>query len=187
MCIIGLRLPSMFHKKNNYLKEILSTLHDSGVEYIVCGGVALVLHGVERMTLDLDLSLNMNSTNLGRFLHAMKKLGLTPRAPVPAESIMDENKRLAMIREKNAVVFSFIDTRNPYRQVDVFLTDRFSYEQLSGHADTVSVGDISVKLVSKKKLLEMKKAIKPLRDKDRFDIQSLEKLLKKAGSDHENG
>jgi hypothetical protein len=38
----------------NYLKEMLVTFGDAGVEFVVGGGVACVLHGVERVTLDLD-------------------------------------------------------------------------------------------------------------------------------------
>jgi hypothetical protein len=34
----------------NYLKEMLVTLADAGVEFVVGGGVACVLHGVERIT-----------------------------------------------------------------------------------------------------------------------------------------
>lgn len=40
----------------NYLKEMLVTLTDAGVEFVVGGGVACVLHGVERVTLDLDIA-----------------------------------------------------------------------------------------------------------------------------------
>lgn len=170
----------MFSKKNNYLKEIITTLNDNNVDFIICGGVALVLHGVERMTMDLDLSVGMDTGNLTRFLHAMKKLGLAPRAPVPAESILDGEKRRAMVDEKNALVFSFFDTKNPFRQVDVFITDLFSYEKLKDHVETMTVGPMKIKLISKKKLLEMKKAIKPPRDKDLYDIRLLEKIIEKG-------
>lgn len=167
----------MFHKKNNYLKDILSSLVEHKVDFIVCGGVALVLHGVERMTLDLDLSVGMEHDNLRRFLDSMKKLDLVPRAPVPAESILDPEKRKMMVDEKNALVFTFIDRKNPYRQVDVFITDHFSYDRLRDHVESVHIGDVMINLVSKEKLLEMKKAVQPQRDKDLFDIRVLEKII----------
>ncbi len=50
----------------NYLKEMLVTLADAGVEFVVGGGVACVLHGVERVTLDLDVAVQMNAPNLDR-------------------------------------------------------------------------------------------------------------------------
>nr|HPQ54813.1 nucleotidyl transferase AbiEii/AbiGii toxin family protein [Spirochaetota bacterium] len=66
-------------KRVNHLKEIITTLSESDVDFIICGGVALVLHGIERMTMDLDLSVDLREQNLQRFIDAMKKLGLVPR------------------------------------------------------------------------------------------------------------
>jgi hypothetical protein len=54
----------------NYLKKMLVTLADAGVEFVVGGGVACVLHGVERVTLDLDVAVQMNAPNLDRLIRA---------------------------------------------------------------------------------------------------------------------
>lgn len=165
-------------RSSNHLKEILLTLSKDNVEYIICGGVAAALHGVERMTLDLDLSVNVEPENLKRFLRVMKKLKLRPRVPVPAETLLDPEQRRLMIDEKNALVFTFIDIDNPYRQVDFFLQDVFSYDRLNQHTEELYIGRYAVKLLSKEKLLEMKKAIEPARDKDMFDINVLERLIR---------
>lgn len=167
-------------RHHNHLQEIISTLASEGIDFIICGGVALVLHGIERVTMDLDLSVDMKENNLQRFLKVMKKLNLIPRAPVPAESLMDPAKRDLMIKEKNALVFTFIDTKNPYRQVDVFLADMLSYDTLKGGAEEITLKGQQVKLVSKSMLLDMKKRIDPLREKDIFDINMLEKILYKS-------
>ena len=66
----------------NYLKEMLVTLADTGVEFVVGGGVACVLHGVERVTLDLGVAVQMNSPNLDRLIRAVAQLDLRPRVPV---------------------------------------------------------------------------------------------------------
>ena len=55
----------------------------------MCGGVAAVLHGVERMTMDIDLSLDLDRSNLEKFISVMKNMNLKPRVPVPPESILD--------------------------------------------------------------------------------------------------
>ncbi|HOD16918.1 MAG TPA: hypothetical protein PK307_13880 [Spirochaetota bacterium] len=171
----------MFQKKNNHLREIIETLAEGGVDFLVCGGVALVIHGVERMTLDLDLSVGMERDNLVRFLHVMKKLGLVPRVPVPADSLLDPDKRREMVSEKNALVFPFFDPKNPYRQVDIFIADSFSHDMLKNHVETMKIGNTEVRLLTKEKLLDMKKAIKPPRDKDLFDIKALEDIMKRNG------
>ncbi|HOS39797.1 MAG TPA: hypothetical protein PLG31_08695, partial [Spirochaetota bacterium] len=136
--------------------------------------------GVERMTMDLDVAIDMTESNLNRFLRAMKHLHLVPRAPVPAESLLDPEKRKIMIEEKNALVFTFIDPKNPYRQVDVFLTDKLSYDTLKENVEHVDIGSHRAKLVSKKTLLQMKKAVQPPREKDIFDIHILEKIISKS-------
>jgi hypothetical protein len=72
----------MAEQEKNHLKEIITTLDEDGVRFIICGGVALVLHGIERMTMDIDLAVDMTAQNLRKFLAAMKKLKLKPREPL---------------------------------------------------------------------------------------------------------
>jgi hypothetical protein len=85
----------------NHLKDILQELTERGVQFVVCGGVAVVLHGVERMTLDLDLVVDMSRENLQRLIDAMRALNLTPRVPVPPEDLLSPEKVRIMIEEKN--------------------------------------------------------------------------------------
>ena len=166
-------------KKLNHLKDIILSLAENEVKFIICGGVALVLHGVERMTMDLDISIDLTDDNIKKFLKTMKSLKLEPRAPVPADSLLDPVKRDLMIKEKNALVFTFIDSKNPFRQVDVFLINKLSYDFLKDDIETINVSNYEVKLMSKKGLLKMKKAIKPRRDKYIFDIRVLKRLIEK--------
>jgi len=143
----------------------------------------MVLQGGERMTMDLDLSVDLSEENLRRFLETMEKLNLTPRVPVPPDAILSPQKREMMIKEKNALVFTFIDTKNPYRQVDMFMTDHLSYEKLKNKVEIIPIGDYNIEVLTKEALLELKKSIDPPRDKDIFDIQTLKRLLNKV----ENG
>ncbi|MFW6254637.1 MAG: nucleotidyl transferase AbiEii/AbiGii toxin family protein [Chitinivibrionales bacterium] len=165
---------------NNHLLEILAALNKADVKYVVCGGVAVVLHGVERMTLDLDLSVDMQRENMQRFLDVMKALHLHPRVPLPPEVLLDSEKVQAMIEEKNALVFTFVDSDNPYRQVDVFLTEEHSYDLLAEDAHQVSIGEDIINVVSRERLIAMKQKIKPLRLKDRFDLEHLLELMHKS-------
>ena len=161
----------------NHLFEILVALEAEKVEFIVAGGVAIVLQGIERATMDLDLSVRMDRGNLERFLIVMKRLGLTPRAPVPAETILDPELVEQMVKEKNAIVFTFIDLKNPFRQVDLFLKPELSYEALAGDVEKFTLSGHQVAILSKQKLISLKRQVKPLREKDQFDIQALERLI----------
>ena len=165
---------------SNHINEILFALTDANVEFILGGGVAAVLHGVERVTLDVDVALKMDAPNLEKFLQVMDRLGLHPRVPVPARDLMNPEAVRRMIEEKQALVFSFIDPDKPLRQVDVFLTKELSFDEMNTDAQAVTVKGRSFRIVSAARLLQIKRSIQPPRDKDVFDIKALQKL---AGED----
>ena len=161
---------------SNHINEILFALADEGVEFILGGGVAAVLHGVERVT-DIDLALRMDEANMEKFLAVMSRLALRPRVPVPARDLMSPGAVRRMVEEKHALVFSFIDPDKPLRHVDIFLTKELSFEEMNFDAKAVTIGDRTIRVVSAARLLKIKQSIHPPRDKDIFDIKALEKLL----------
>lgn len=164
-------------KANEYILDLIKDLVDNQVQFIVCGGVAIILQGVERMTMDLDLSLDMSKENLKRFLKVIKKNNLTPRAPVPAESILDEETVQTIVEEKHATVFTFIDSLNPFRQIDVFITRDKSYNAVLDDSEIIELDDrYQFRIASLEKLIEMKKEITPPRDKDLYDIARLREI-----------
>ena len=79
---------------NDHLFEILLALNRLKVKFVVCGGVAAVLLGVERMTVDLDIAIDFKPENVKKFIVAMKQLGLTPRAPVQPEVLFERGRSL---------------------------------------------------------------------------------------------
>ncbi len=161
----------------NHIKEIIFALCDGGVEYVVGGGVAAVLHGVERVTMDIDIAVNLTSGNLERLAQATKALGLTPRVPVPLEALGDPEAIRMMVEEKHAMVFSLIDTRDPLRYVDIFIKQELSFPVLAADAEAIRVEGRTIMVVSARRLLAIKKAIIPPREKDRIDIIELERII----------
>ena len=164
---------------SNHINEILFALTDAQVEFVVGGGVAAVLHGVERVTLDIDLALDMDPVNVEKFLQVMRNLGLQPRVPVPARDLMSREAVQRMVAEKGALVFSFVDFDRPLRHVDIFLQANLSFEELRRGARKIVIEDRPIKIMGIGKLLETKRAITPLRDKDLIDIKELEKLQRR--------
>jgi len=154
-------------------REILAALTRARVDFIVGGGVACVLHGVERVTMDVDLAVSMLPANLPAFLRVMRELGLRPRVPVDPQALLDPVVVKAMVEEKNALVFSFLDPDAPLRHVDIFLQPALSYETLLPDSEWVELGDISVRILTRKKLLSLKLGIHPPRAKDTLDIEFL--------------
>ena len=152
---------------SNHINEILFALTDAEVEFVVGGGVAAVLHGVERVTLDIDLALNMDPANVEKFLHVIHGLGLHPRVPVPARDLMSREAVQRMIAEKGALVFSFVDFDRPLRHVDIFLQDNLSFGELSRDARAVVIENRKIKIIGIAKLLEIKRDFSVARQ--RFD------------------
>ncbi|MFL6246376.1 MAG: hypothetical protein ACJ74H_10155 [Thermoanaerobaculia bacterium] len=48
------------------LEELLAHLLTSNVRFVVVGGVAVVIHGHARLTVDVDLVLDLDSDNVRR-------------------------------------------------------------------------------------------------------------------------
>jgi hypothetical protein len=143
--------------------EILKSLVDDEVDFIVGGGVACVLHGVERVTMDVDLAVHMQPANFNRFVAVMETLGLRSRVPVRPQALLDPAFVRMLIDEKHALVFTFVDPDKPYRQVDVFLTVDLAYESLLPDSEWVELGGYRVRIVNRSRLLAIKRAIVPPR------------------------
>ena len=164
---------------DNPFKDLIVALCASGVDYIVAGGVAAILHGVPRVTLDLDISVDMRPENVRRLIQTMSELGLVPRAPVPPETLLHPEAVEKIIKDKGALVFTFIDPNDALRHVDVFLTRELSYAALIPESSLRKLDGHDVRVVSAKHLLRLKQAIRPPRDKDLLDIATLKKIVER--------
>ena len=57
---------------------LFKALNDAGVKYVVVGGVATVLHGYARLTMDIDLAVDLAPQAASRTVHARESLGFKP-------------------------------------------------------------------------------------------------------------
>lgn len=72
------------------IEKVIGALNQERVRFLVAGGVAVVLHGYLRTTADLDLVVQLDSSNVLRALRALGSLGYRPRAPVAPEDFSIE-------------------------------------------------------------------------------------------------
>lgn len=54
--------------------ELFRRLHEAGVHYVVVGGFAVIAHGVQRSTKDLDICPDPNPANLARLASLLAEL-----------------------------------------------------------------------------------------------------------------
>jgi hypothetical protein len=153
---------------------VLAPLEKAGVRYLVVGGVAVVLHGYLRTTLDLDLVLQLKRDNLELALKALADLGFEPQAPVPLSSFADPQIRESWFREKNMTVFSLWHPNHPGFAVDLFIQEPFDFDAAYLRAVRVPLQEVQATVVSRDDLVAMKRAAG--RPRDLEDIAALEEL-----------
>jgi hypothetical protein len=157
-----------------YYEGVFRALQEKNVRYAVAGGVALVLHGVVRFTADLDLIVDLERENLGRFVQAMNELGCRPRNPVNAEDFLKPENRERWKREKGMEVFSFIDPAQPMTLIDVFIEEKLPFKEVERDLVHVKAKGITIPVVSLTHLKRLKKAAG--RPQDLADIEAIEAL-----------
>jgi len=159
-----------------FFEEVFGRLNKAKVDYVVVGGVALVLHGVVRLTADLDLMIHLQRKNLEKFLDVMKDLGFKPRIPVASETILDRAERERLHKEKHMEVFSFYHPKKAISLIDVFIHEPLSYEKVKAGVKKMKVGRYSIPVVSVQDLIKLKQISD--RPQDHADIQALKRIIK---------
>lgn len=157
-------------------KKLFISLNKASVKYLVGGGVAVNLYGIERATADIDIVLRMDKGNLLRFLRVAKKLGLKPKIPVTLEDFVDEDKRKEWIITKGMTVFSLFDPKNPFFLLDIFVEEPFDFHEVYKQRKKIRFEDTVISVVPIEDLIKMKK--KSNRPQDRADIFYLTKIMK---------
>ncbi len=162
-----------------YYEDVFRELNSNDVRYLVVGGTAIVLHGIVRLTADLDIMVDMSKENIMRLVSSMENLGYKPRVPVDARELADAQKRKSWVEEKNMKVFSFLDSKNQLHIVDVLVKEPIGFEEAYDRKIIVEAAGIPIPVVSLEDLIRLKEI--PKREKDLDDLKSLKKLRDEIG------
>lgn len=149
-------------------------LQVAGVRYLLVGAVAINLHGVPRMTADLDLMVDMEEANLRLFIKTMTALGYKPRVPVEPAEILDPAKRREWNETKSMIVFTWLHPDRPYEEVDMFVDNPIAFEAAYANRKEMIIGDFAVPLAGVSDLITLKTL--SAREQDRSDIEALRKV-----------
>lgn len=159
------------------IEPILRALEEANVRYVVVGGLATVLHGYPRLTVDIDLVVDLAPEEAIKAIDVLSGLGLVPRVPVPASDFADREKRETWIRDKNMRVFTMLDPNNPMRQVDLFVESPIPFDALWQRAEILSLRDTSVRVAAIEDIIAMKRTA--ARPQDLVDIEALQAIAAK--------
>lgn len=153
---------------------LLSALSDAEVDYVLIGGLAVTLHGYQRVTMDVDVVLSMDDRNLARFVECAKSAGLRPVLPIPIEALRNASVIDQWHREKGMLAFALRSPEAIATVIDVLVRPVVPYVELKRNAVVKRIGPLSVPVAGIDDLIRLKTGTG--RTKDRLDIEELEKL-----------
>jgi hypothetical protein len=166
------------------IEQVLVALEEAEVEYIVVGGVAVVLHGYLRTTADLDIVLRLDDTNIRRAISALCELGFQSRLPVPVEHFALREHRRDWVENKGMTVFSLWSPSIPGFAVDLFAEEPFDFAEVYKRATRVPLAGVSAVVIGLADLIEMKRSAGRSRDQD--DILHLQALSEAVDDQEEH-
>lgn len=158
----------------NQWRRLLHELEARRLQYVLVGGLAVNLHGVPRLTADLDLALALDAANAERFVGLMADLGYRPRVPADPMDLPDPLARREWVEGKGMLVFTFWHPQSPFADVDVLLSLVIPFEELWAERTSKQLGETTVSVASIQHLKALKEAAG--RKQDLADIEALDRV-----------
>ena len=158
-------------------EELFKALAKSNIRYLVCGGLAVNIYGIPRMTADIDLIIDFEKSNIQKLKVLLDGLNYHSAIPVSLIDLSDKSKREQLAKEKNMMAFSFYNSMSNFMSVDVLIDTPFSFDELWQKKEKRNLEDYEVYLASVEDMIRLK--IYANRAQDQEDIILLSKLLKK--------
>jgi predicted nucleotidyltransferase len=151
-------------------RHILGLLTAHGVDFVVIGGIAAVLHGSPRVTQDLDVCFATDDANLDVLSKVLTELGARPRGGADDVPFTPDRALLRRIEtltlETDAGDFDILARPDGMA----------SYRRLRANADRYDIGAFAVLVASVEDLIAMKRAAG--RTKDLADIDELRAIAR---------
>lgn len=152
---------------------LLERLAETGLEFIIVGGVAARLYGSPRITHDLDVIPKMDDETWAGAVDALWAAGARPRIPEPRERIRDARVVARWVSEKGMIALTL---RSPDGEVEVdFLVGRSDrFDALASRATRVELGSHTYHVISIDDLIQMKADAG--RPQDHLDVETLRQI-----------
>jgi hypothetical protein len=158
------------------LEELFGRLNRAGIRYLVAGGLAVVAHGHARLTMDVDLVLDLRPSEVTKALEVLQELEYRPQVPVALEDFADRQERSDWFENRHMRVLSVWSPRFPLTEVDLFVVSPLpDFERAYGQRlERELAPGIVVSFVGREDLLAMK--LEAGRPEDLADVRALEAL-----------
>jgi len=154
------------------IEAILRALNDADVRYLIVGGLAVIAHGYVRLTVDVDIVLNLERENVLRAMRALDAIGYRPLVSVKASEFADEKVRELWRDEKHMVVFQMRHPRPESTRLDIFVEEPFPFDPEYERALWEEVAGVRAPILRYDELIRLKRSSG--RPQDIADIAELE-------------
>jgi hypothetical protein len=154
--------------------DLFRALNEHQVRYLLVGGLAMNLHGVPRMTMDVDLVLAMDEGNLDRFIGCASAIGLTPLAPVSLTALKDVEQRRQWVEQKHMATFALLPASPGAPTVDILIAPPIDIADALERGLHRHLSEVPVSLAAIEDMIALKTAAGRRQDHD--DIEHLERL-----------
>ena len=153
--------------------SIWKSLYDNGVRYVTIGGFAVIMHGYNRTTGDLDILIGDSIDNRKKLRKALRDIGFGDFEQI--ESI--------------EFIPGWTDfTVGPGLRLDVMTSvkgiNEKDFDELYQLSETTLIDGTPVRVIDYKNLIKTKQASG--RTKDQLDIEELEKIRKWSEENDQN-
>lgn len=157
----------------NY-KSLFDKLNEYEVRYVICGGLAVNLHGVPRMTADIDIIIDLQKENIEKFMQAVQEIKYTLSLPIQKEELWEEAKRKSLIKDKNLIALSFYNYDNNTVALDVIIDFPITFDKLWERKIIRKSGNTDINVVSIDDLILLKEYSNRIQDQQ--DVLFLSKI-----------
>lgn len=154
--------------------SLFAALNAARIPYVAVGGLAMLLHGIDRVTGDIDLVIDLASGTSTDLVNALTGTGYRPFAPVDPALLANEAIREQWRLERGMEVFSLWDSTNRRPTVDVLLSCPVPFTQLLHDSVAVAIDAVQIRVASIAHLISMKQ--QTARPRDLEDVERLRVL-----------
>ncbi len=156
------------------LEQILPALSEAGIEFIIVGGVAAIVHGSARLTVDLDIVYRRDPANIARLVSALKPFSPYLRGVPPGLPFQWDAETI-----QRGLNFTLTTSAGP---LDILgeIAGGGTYETLISHSRKLSVFGIECYCLGLDRLIQAKRDAG--RPKDLEVIAELESLREEPPS-----
>ena len=154
-------------KEKKSWKYFLKSLAGIDSDFILIGGAALNLHGIPRMTIDIDIIIPLHGDNVARLVEYLKKAGL----------YLEDEDFIPLLGRPDLLYGQCISFSIPggSQIVDVFLEKPADFKVLLKSSEKMEFGEFSLHVASLKDIRRMKLEVG--RSIDLADIALIDEFL----------